>query len=270
MKTKYWSHSLQAVLLGWLFASGSGAAEYTLDFRNHSFDNRRLRLIGTGATSLLKPASEGLSVALPAGTNLDEVGFAPRFRLRGDFQITLDYRISELTRPKQGYGVGPGIYVMTASEDRQAATLGRVFRVKEGHVFTAHHARESDGDSPRQQSVRFFDTDTDEGQLRLERIGSRLQYSVAGSDGSWRMLHETEFTDGDVTLARIALNRNGAGDKIPATVVFRSAVIRADRFVGDDDEFAMGWLALALLVLVLGGLSAAGVWLVRKRKGRAW
>jgi hypothetical protein len=268
MQAKYWSHSLQAVLLGWLFASGSGAAEYTLDFRNHTFDNRRLRLIGTGATSLLKPASEGLSVALPAGTALDEVGFAPRFRLRGDFQITLDYKIADVTRPKQGYGVGPGIYVMTASEDRQAATLGRVFRVKEGHVFTTHQARESDGDGSRQQSVRFFDTDTDEGQLRLERIGNRLQYSVAGSDGSWRMLHETDFTDADVTLARIALNRNGAGDTIPATVLFRSAVIRADRFVGDDDGFAMGWLALALLVL--GGLSAAGVWLVRKRKGRAW
>lgn len=269
MQTKYWSHSLQAVLLGWLFASGSGAAEYTLDFRNHSFDNRRLRLIGTGATALLKPASEGLSVSLPAGTALDEVGFAPRFRLRGDFQITLDYKMVDVTRPKQGYGVGPGIYVMTASEDRQAATLGRVFRVKEGHVFTAHQARESDGDGSRQQSVRFFDTEADQGQLRLERIGNRLQYSVAGSDGSWRMLHETEFTDADVTLARMALNRNGAGDTIPATVLFRSAVIRADRFVGDDDQFAMGWLALLLLVLVLGGSSAAGVWLVRKRKDRA-
>ena len=246
---------------------GSGAlgAEYEVDFSNSRFDNARLRLMGPGAPTLVRPSPDGLVISMPRGSNADEVGFAPRFSLRGDFEITLQYELLQIAQPKEGYGVGPTVYIITVSEEEDAATVGRMHRVEEGQVHSTHLARTPGGEGRRHHDVRFFENDTRRGLLRLTRVGDQLRFAAsAGGEADFRTLRELRFSTGDVRLVRVALMRNGAGPEIPAEVRLKHFSIRADQFPDYSDSRWRLWLGLAVL-FGLVGIGIGGVVWRRKR-----
>jgi len=243
--------------------------QYRVDFRNGKFDNERLRLIGPGAARLVKPGSNGLVVRVPAGAGPNEVGFAPKCVVEGDFEITASYEIQELADPDEGYGVGPAIYIVTTAKAENAATLSRLKRVKEGNVYATHEAwfpESKTGERKREHRVRTFKTGAKSGSLRLVRSGKTLQYLIADGDSpAFRQLHQAKFTDANVELVRVGLHRNGA--KTAAAVLWNDFDLRAEKLSGlARPPSRRGWLLWIMLLALVAAALAAGVWYRRRPK----
>jgi hypothetical protein len=241
--------------------------EERFDFRGSRFDNARLTVLGEGTAQLLVPEADGLRIAIPQGAAVDEVGFAPRFRLRGDFEIIATFELIHLPSPKSGYGVGPRIYIGTATEDEQAATVARLRRVREGDVFSAHNARyAATKDAGRERTHRtvLVPATGKVGRIGLRRTGTNLQYLASdGEGGNPAEIGSWTFTAADVSSVRMSLHGHGAA--AAGEMRWKDVVIRADEFVRPHgSRWAGRLLALgALLVPVAVGI---GVWRYRRRR----
>jgi hypothetical protein len=72
------------------------------DFRKADSLDDDFKLIGPDATSLTKFEPEGLRISLPAKRITREpIGVAPRFKIKGDFEITVSYEIINADPPKR-------------------------------------------------------------------------------------------------------------------------------------------------------------------------
>ena len=242
---------------------------YSIDFRTTQFDNDDLRLFGAGTSQFVKPTKEGLAISAPQDKQVKELGFGPRFTIRGDFEITAGFEMTRLDDPDAGYGVGPSLYIATNSPAEDAATVSRLKRIKEGDVFSTRLATsipQPGGKPKRDHSVKLFDTTAKAGRLRLVREGKTLRYLVSDAepDAVFRELKQIEFTDADVTLVRVALNRNGAAT--PAEMRWLDFSVTAKALVGRSQPKPVG-VAWPWVALVLGSvLLAVVVWLWLSRK----
>ncbi|MBD3675224.1 MAG: DUF1583 domain-containing protein [Planctomycetaceae bacterium] len=191
-------------------ATSLSADDYTWDFRNGHFDNLSLVPIGSGAVNLLEPTAEGLRITAPAGYAVRTVGFSPRFRIRGDFEILVDFTILKWTQPEDGYGSGPTIYLSMGKTDDPAASIGRKIRTDGRDVFALFAARVEEGQ--RIPSAKLFDAPQQSrrtGRLQLKRTGHEITYSVADRKyASVRELATLPVSDADVTLTRIGVEQS--------------------------------------------------------------
>ena len=239
--------------------------EYRVNFEGGGLDNRNLRLVGPGAAQVLAASDEGLRIQIPGGSAGDELGIAPRFTIGGDFEITAAYRIVDVPEPDGGYGVGPGVYLMLASEENLAASLSRVRRIEEGEVYSAHAARDvpEGSGSRRQHSVQLEPADAEWGRLRIERNGDVIRYLVAEGDAvDFRPIREAELGPGDVTLARLALVRNGA--TMPAEILWTDFSVRAERLHYGHEGSVQVAVAAAIVLLLAAGATVVA-WRFRRR-----
>lgn len=239
--------------------------EERFDFRGSQFDNARLKILGEGTARLVAPEADGLRVVIPQAALVQEAGFGPRVGLRGDFEIIAIFEIIKLASPQSGYGVGPRIYITTATEDEQVATVGRLRRVREGDVFAAHSARyvATEPDQRRREHVTAtVPTTAKVGRLGLRRTGTNLQYlAIDGEGGIPAEIRSAPFTDADVSSVRISLHRGGGN--AAGEVRWKEVVIRADEFVQPRGSRLGGWL-LALGALLAAVVLGFGAWHYRR------
>ncbi|NLX95675.1 MAG: DUF1583 domain-containing protein [Rhodopirellula sp.] len=259
-----------ALLTGLLAAIGTRASafeEKRFDLRDSQFDNAALRLAPAGTSRLVVPEADGLRMMIPAAARVDEVGIQPRVGLRGDFEIIVTYEIIKIAPPKSGYGCGPRIYISTATEDEQAATISRMKRVKEGDSFCAHSARyvaAEQGERQRQHVIHIAPAAAGTGRLCLRRTGKDLHWLADDAERDVLIeRHTAPFTDADVSYVQISLHRGGA--KTAADARWKEVILRADEFVGGRDANSGGWL-LALGGLLAGAVVAIGVWYYRRAR----
>lgn len=211
-----------AVLL--LASARLPGAEYRWDFRTGHFDNLSLEPLGKGAVNLLRPTPRGLQLTLPIGKTAPFVGFSPRFKLRGNFEISMAFTIEQMTTPESGSGSGVSIYVTTETPGQPAATVGRLRRVGDKNVYNTFTATVDDGE--RRTSVKLFETSADSGTLRMQRIGEEVTYSVAEAGGPVRELVTVPFDAADVILLRFGLNQSDPQSSVRAYV--HEITIQAD------------------------------------------
>jgi len=143
MRLALWALTLAAFVLSWL-GGRCAAEEFRFDFRNSQFDNEALRLFGSGTSQFVKPTKKGLAISAPKDKQVKELGFGPKFTLRGDFEITAGFEITKFDDPDAGYGVGPSLYIATNS----FASLTR---------HCPRENRESDDATPPACSMPDFD-----------------------------------------------------------------------------------------------------------------
>jgi hypothetical protein len=205
------------------------AATYAWDFRNGHFDNLALVPLGPGAVNLLKPTKDGLKIVIPAGADIKLVGFSPRFKIHGDFEITVDFTIVSRSPPQSGFGSGPSVYLSLGTPQDPAASLGRLLRPDGQDHYGVFAARVDHG--TRIPTARLFDVPLDKpsksGQMRLTRVQGDVTYFVAEdlySDP--RQLASLPLGAGDVTLLRIGLSQSDAGSS--AEMILHDLRIRAD------------------------------------------
>lgn len=188
-------------------APTAGADFYSWDFLTGEFDNVSLTPFGNGAVNLVRPTDKGLRLRLPVGEKTPGIGFATRFQVRGNFEITMRYKLDRIATPKDGWGAGPSLYVTTVSNLQPAAQLSRLSRKDDREIHSIFRAMPVDGE--RTKLHKQFDTTTQRGQLRMTRVDSRVIWSVAeGYSTEFHDLHEDEFDTGDVGLVRVSLQQS--------------------------------------------------------------
>ena len=212
-----------------LLATPAGAVEYSWNFRTGHFDNRSLVPTGPGAVNLLQPTDNGLRISIPAGHNVKAVGFSPRFRIEGDFEIAVEFTILHRTQPKNGHGTGPNIYLSMGSTQDAAASLGRVLRPDGRDVYGVFAARLEQGE--RRPTARLFDVpganQSTTGRLHLKRIGEEITYSVADDlKTRLRPLAALPVGRAEVAMVRIGLAQSEPDSS--ATMLIHSIRIAAD------------------------------------------
>lgn len=259
--------ALVLALLSVIGAGASALGEKRIDLRNSQFDNAALGLVHAGTSRLVVPETDGLRMMIPPAARVDEVGIQPRVSLRGDFEIIVTYEIIKIVPPKSGYGCGPRIYISTASDDEQAATISRMKRVKEGDSFCAHSARyvaAEQGERQRKHVIHVAPAAAGSGRLCLRRTGKDLHWLADDAErGVFIELHTAPFTDADVSYVQISLHRGGA--KTAAEARWKEVILRADEFVGGRDTGSGNWL-LVLGGLLAGAAVAVGVWYYRRAR----
>jgi hypothetical protein len=199
-------------------------SEYNWNFQSSRFDNLCLAPHGKAAIRLLHPRDDGLHIEIPARADITFVGFTPRFKLSGDFEVTLEWSIKRWSRPSTGYGTGPSLYLTTEGEFQPAASISRVLRADGKSVYSVFIARGVMGE--RKSFVKMFNSDALNGKLRISRAERTLQFAVVdGKSADFRLLHEQEFVKGDVNLLRAGLQQS---DSIAASeAVIRSFSVHA-------------------------------------------
>jgi len=202
-----------------LMAAPALADSYSWDFRNGHFDNLSLVPIGAGAVNLLRPTTDGLEITTPAGYEVKSVGFSPRFKISGDFEITVSFTILNRTRPMSGFGSGPSLYLSMGSTKDAATSLGRQLRTDGRDVYGVFAARVENGQ--RIPTAKLFDVpsaaSSRTGRLRLKRMKHEITYSVADDQFSTpRPVATLPVSDADVTMARVGLSQS---DKQSSAVI---------------------------------------------------
>lgn len=260
------------VLYGVILAGPAGAepekslVERRFDFRGAQVDNLQLRPVGPGATNFLAPTADGMRIAVPALEGGADIGVAARFAIGGDFEITATYELVDVPKPDAGYGVGPSLHVRISSAGDDAATIGRLHRLAEGQVCSAHYATTPASAAPgtqRRHRVRLAASSAKSGKLRLVRSEGILRYLVADGEGDeFRLIDGVETTQGPIEEIRVVLARNGAST--PAEVLLKEFTIRAEQ-VFEPTPWA-GWGGRAAIVVLALAALGGGLWYWRKRR----
>ncbi|MCC7418932.1 MAG: DUF1583 domain-containing protein [Planctomycetaceae bacterium] len=218
---------LFAVVACAVSATSAPGATYEWDFRNGHFDNLSLVPMGSGAVTLLVPTREGLRMALPAGYDVKALGFSPRFTLRGDFEVTVEFTILSRTLPKSGHGTGPSIYLSTGSTQDPAASIGRLLRPDGRDIHGLFAARIDDGKRvPTARLINVADSKVMSGRLQLKRSQGEITYSAGeGRNAPLRPLATLSMGEGEVTMLRIGVSQSDPQSS--AVVVLHNVRIEA-------------------------------------------
>jgi hypothetical protein len=207
-------------------------AEYHQDFRDAKFDFKSLKLVGGSAEQLVKAERDGLHVRIPAGLeNPAAVGITPRFRIHGDFEITVSFAIVKADAVVRGYGLGAAIWVETDTETAEAVTIERGVLPKEGDRYTSTRISGPPPPESRKYDVRRAPAESRFGALRMARVGSLIITSFAdGGKEPFHVLRTVELGPEDLTLCRLSADTGVSNHGVE--VRFEDLTIRAEALPG--------------------------------------
>jgi hypothetical protein len=213
------------------------ATTYETDFREAKFDNQFLVPTSPGNASLTRPDKDGIHLSSSPGKVVTNLGFGPRFKVKGDFEITAAFTVIRAPQPKDGFGSGAVLQIGTNSPDRPSAVMGRLSR-KDGKQIFSTYAAVGTGDQ-RKSSVRMFPTEATECRIRVARTGSTLQFSIMDNPGgTFRKLSSAPFDANDVNLLRFGLQQSDAESDVE--VVWHDLKIQAAELPGLPGTLAEG------------------------------
>ncbi len=278
------------------------AQEYVQPFNEKTEDSPDWVVIGPVGERDVRYEAAGLRITLPTGWKGDRpaTGVRSRFRVKGDFEITLSFEI--LKEPDQadaggnaGTRVNLGVIKDVPRED--VTTVGRVMSPTNGRRFSGW-ALMWDGVTEKKVPHSISrPTKAMTGRLRLVRSGADVHYAFSdGFDAGFTYFKKFPF--GAEDLAQVRIVANTGGEKAALDVRVTDFRIRADS-IPDMPGAAVavpaaapgpgaaipqaqappatadrGWLMAALLiggavVLVFAAVLVAGFLLFRRRGGQA-
>jgi hypothetical protein len=179
-----------------------GLAEHLhFTFRSGLENHPLLNLFGPDVEELAKVDAQGLRFTLPVQrANHDVVGVESPIRLRGDFELTLEYELLDVPNPAPSRGAGVQLYITFDSRNDARASVTRSQKPA-GPVFGANLiTRGSDGKD--QFSSLNVAAQDPRGKLRLTRIGNRLTFSVTDGEGQFRSIKTDDVGRDDVATVR--------------------------------------------------------------------
>ena len=187
-------------------------------FRDGITKDPMLRFFGPGAGSMASIQPEGLQFTIPADRkDTNNVGIESKQRLRGDFEITLQYELIALPDPlpKLGAGIGLGIWLDTP--DKFKASMSRARRPN-GAKFAPSFAKLGpDGkEVPRYLPAPAANDKETKGLLRLARTGTKLTYQAAEGGGGFRVIATAEIGPADVIAVQAHCNTGWAAAALEA------------------------------------------------------
>jgi hypothetical protein len=226
-------HVLRIGLFFWFAAcaakspSTARADEFIYDFRGKPYDSNCFRQTGSNHHKVVQTDAFGLRIRLPADhVNSQPVGLATAFGVQGDFEITMDFELLNVSTPGSGSGAGVSIYITMVSPTKEAATLGRFVRPNGEQVFVAHRAT-TPVDGKRQHSGETAAAEAQSGRLRLVRSGTTLSFLFAeGNSDVFREFHSSEMGAADLEMVRLAADNGGSQTEVDVRI--KSLTIKAN------------------------------------------
>jgi hypothetical protein len=198
------------------------------DFRKDPVNEDFLARIGPWKETVTK-TPEGLHILLPEGrAKLNTVGVSSKLNIKGDFEITLAYKLVE-TKPMGGYGAGVMLWFMLDNSpiSSYAALSHRTSPAKGEMYGTDIGFYEKTDDKVKQiQKVETFSASGKQGQLRIKREGSKLSYFVAelGSNEFRLFRVEEGFPQNPIKHTKFVADAGNSVGKLE--VILQSLTIR--------------------------------------------
>ena len=207
----------------------------------------------------------------PRGSSiLRPVGVVPRFRVHGDFSITLAYTILKVDSPVRGYGPGVVIWAETGTPTNDAVTVERGVIPKEGERYTSTRISGAGPPEDRKYDVRRTPAQSRSGNIRLERAGSMVTASYAEGKDPFRVVRTVELGPGDLTMVRFGAT-TGVSDlsieiRLEDVTIRAGGLARLPRSAPRTAWVSFGTSAAGVTGLALLG---AAVWWLGARKRTA-
>ena len=190
-----------------------------------------------GHATQTKLENDGVHLASSPGQLVNNLGFGPRFKLRGDFEITAGYSLIRVPQPADGFGAGAVIQFNLEGPGRSTAIMGRLCR-KDGKQVISTYAASGAGND-RKAVARMFPSSASNGKLRVARSGATLTFAVAeGSAESFRTLTSVPIDAADVTLLRCGLQQSHVDADVE--VAWHDLRIHAAELVNLPDSLPAG------------------------------
>ncbi len=143
---------------------------------------------------------QGLRIALPANReNLGDIGVECLHRLRGDFEITLEYDLISVPNPAPDLGAGAVLQIVLDTPDTFRARMGRS-RKKTKSTFGANYiTKKTDGKDDFRGIVALpANENLTKGRLRMVRAATTLRYLVAEGAGEFKEIARKDVPQADV------------------------------------------------------------------------
>lgn len=267
-------------VLALLLASlGGMEKEFYQDFRGGQRVHHVLTRFGPNRDWAMRQEANGLRITLPAKRrDKSPVGLTPKFRISGDFEITVAYEILAADEPPSGQGAGVKIWGKIRSDDNQTWTLGHLIRPGRqptGSQNAASAARNRvrnefvgafsrDGSEPegdRDLRAKSLATEAHFGRLRLTRTGSELVFLAAEKNSeTFQELQRVEVGTDAVMELRISANTSGVACGL--SIRLFDLRVRADELTAaaPPKKSSKRWLVIWLLAIAITGTSGFLLW----------
>jgi DNA-directed RNA polymerase subunit RPC12/RpoP len=252
----------------------------------------RLRLVGPDAAAMANTAPQGLRFLVPAGRDdHKDVGVESQMRLRGDFEITLQYELLALPDPPPELATGAVLEIQLDTPDLFKARMGHTRRT-DGAQYGANYLITGKDGKEEFKSLRVHPANEQQkrGSMRLARTGKVLSYQISAGPAGFLTFATRDIETADVISARALCNTAGRRD-LGVDIRFISLELRADKILDKaspppvaaadgpdtpeiDSQAAPSriWLVVSLIVgVALTVLLAvtAGLWLFLRQGRRA-
>jgi hypothetical protein len=189
-----------------------------------------LRFFGPNADSMASIQPEGLRFNVPAGRkDTGNLGVESRLRLRGDFEVTLEYELLALPDPVPNLGAGVGLGILLDTPDEFKARLGRSRRPT-GAVFAPSYVTlGQDGkELPKYLFTPPANDKETKGRLRLVRAGTVLFFQAEEGGEGFRTIGTTQIGRADVIAVQAHCNTGWTAVALEAR--FPRLELRASEF----------------------------------------
>lgn len=231
-------------------AGGQMVDRFAQDFHAQYAPQAMALLGGETPQRFCRIDSSGLRCTIPTGgERVSFCGISAKFVVKGDFEITGDYKILKLPKPEKGHGAG--VKISIKDHRQEWASLQRLHLPNGSQVYSAHRAVMHD--DVYEHSSKIAPTSAMTGRLRLKRAGTTIHYLVA--DGEARKLQElraADFTEGDLVQVYFAAQTGDSPTLVD--VVWTDISLQAEGLVPTYQEVTKsrhGWQLATLGLAIL-------------------
>jgi len=236
------------------------AEEFTYDFSTADWEPLVFKAVGAKSGHPGKQTKEGMLITAPSKTlKKSQVGYATRFAVKGDFEITVGYKLLEVARPEKGYGTG--LMIKLFKTDNERANFSRSLKLDGKHKFsTAMWIKKKGNWIPQ---VERFSAEHDYGELKLVRKNATLTFLTKEGDAlEFKEIRKVKF--GPEPLKRIEIMGDTGGDQQPIKVLLTQLTMSADELLDSamplpvEKTFWTVWtisgVVCVLIIIILGTL----------------
>lgn len=207
----------------------------------------------------------------PKDKGLEQHGLYSYFKLVGDFEFEVEYNLTAVNRPDQGYGSSVAIAVDTdAAEGEVYLSRGFPGDPKGAPCYMVTRSIPDKATNTPKYESKMFPSESKRGKLAIHRKGSELICLAADRPGdALKELQRFPFTFDKIRQVRLYGDRGG--DIAAFDAWLGSLSITADEITGGiprDEVPGESWLWTAVCIAVLLGAVALLVlkWVKARRR----
>ncbi len=258
--------SLVALFWGMPQSSLAESLDVREEFENNEFDREQWKMDKVAPEVGTVEVTDGaLHVVIPPGPAArPQFHFGSKFRIKGDFEATVDYRISSLPNPTKEF---VNLEII-ASGPQGMAHLARSNLHDAGEGFVVFHLPFEP--SKEKQTWKFTKGDAKKGRLRIRREGETVLYSQSTDENEgFQHLAEVKYGSGPIDKIQVGFSVMGETTK-PYDIQIDNIEITSsnETFVAAVKKTSTALfhpLSLIGIAVLLAGLATIGflIWRLR-------